>query len=246
MDSDEDYADIFRSIFNAENTTTATRALLSIADFGIKLGGSALGARIYFGTKGNWNTILTSKSDDNYTGIFHRLITQYIETKASTVQEKLKEIIDENIKLLGRTMWRYHFVKYPRMLGNFHMIYAFMDRKENNVKIQRMEGSTLNGYHIAPYYREIALQLGNETCDLDRCRGINSEEGAVVLKCGVSVELKYDGGWSINVKNVKDEMEYVVDDLIEKFNGKDTDEMDYVERGVILCTMLNNALQKDK
>jgi hypothetical protein len=240
-DSNEDYTNVFDSIFTADNTTLLTRALLSIADYGIKLGGSALGERVYFGTNGNWNTILTSKRDDRYPEIFHKLITQYSKTKAKNVQGKLEEIIDINSKSMDRATWRYYFVKYPRMLGKSNMLYAFKDRKENIIKIHRMDGSTLNGYHIVPFYREIAIQLGNERCDVDSCRGINSEEGAIILKCGVSVTLKEDGGWLITRE---DEMKDAVREAIDKYNSIDKKDLDYVEKGVILCTMLHDALIK--
>lgn len=242
VNSNEDYADTFESIFAADNTVQVTCALLSIADYGIRLGGSALGERVYFGTRGNWNTILTSKRDDHYPGIFCTLITQYNKTKAKDIQGKLKEIIDTNSKSMNHLTWRYHFVKYPRMLGNLNMIYAFKNRNENNVKIHRMDGSTLNGYHMVPFYRAIALQLGSLKCSLNSCRGINSEEGAIVLNCGVSVKQLEDGRWSINRK---DEMKDAVDEAIEKYKSRDREE-DYVEAGVRLCTMLHEALEKDK
>jgi uncharacterized protein with ParB-like and HNH nuclease domain len=243
-DSKEDYTEMFKSIFSKDNTTLVTRALLSIADYGIKLGGSALGDRVYFGTKGNWYTILTSKRDDSYAGIFYKLITQYNKTTAKNVQGKLIEIIDANSKSMGKRTWRYYFVKYPRMLGKLNMLYAFKNRAGNNVKIHRMDGSTLNGYHIVPFYREIAFQLGNEKCDLDSCRGINSEEGAIVLKCGVSVGQEDDGSWLIT--NIADEAEDTVDEVIDKFNSIAMEQLDYVEQGVILCTMLHESLKKDE
>lgn len=231
-DSSEDYKDIFEEIFSTENTTLVTRVLLSIADYGIRLGGSALGDRVYFGTKGNWSTILTSKRDDSYAEIFYKLITQYKKTTAKNVQGKLKEIINTNLRLMDHNTWRYHFVKYPRMLGKTNMLYAFRNREEKNVKIHRMDGSTLNGYHVVPFYREIALQLGYDKCDLDSCRGINSDEGAIVLNCGVQIYLQEDGTWELDGENSS-----IVDDVIDKFNNLNTDELDYVEQGYLICTM---------
>lgn len=241
--SKEDYTDIFESLFSVDNTTLVTRALLSIADYGIRLGGSALGDRVYFGTRGNWNTILTSKRDESYSGIFHKLITQYNKSTAKNVQGKLLEIINFNSKSMDRNTWRYYFVKYPRMLGNSNMLYAFKNRKENNLKIHRMDGSTLNGYHIVPFYREIALQLGNEKCDLNSCRGIYSEEGAIVLKCGVSVEQGENGNFTV-YRNA--EMKDAVYEIVEKYNSIEKDGLDYIEKGVMMCTMLHEGLNKGK
>lgn len=242
VDKNEDYERVFQSIFTSDNTTLLARAILSISDYGIKLGGSALGERVYFGTKGNWHTIMTSKRDDSYPEIFYKLITEYNMTTANNVQGKLEEIIDTNSKLMDRSSWRYYFVKYPRMLGKSNMLYAFKNRNENNIKIHRMDGSTLNGYHIVPFYREIALQLGNERCDVDSCRGINSEEGAIKLKCGVSLTLKEDGSWLI-VRD--DELKDAVQEAIDKYNSLDKKDLDYVEKGVILCTILHEILKSD-
>ena len=240
-DGNEDYSNMFETIFSADNTTLVTRALLSIADYGIKLGGSALGDRIYFGTRGNWNTILTSKKDANYSKIFINIIKQYKVATGENVNGKLKKIIETNHMLMDHKTWRYYFVKYPRMLGKNNMIYAFYYRDDNNIKIHRMDGSTLNGYHIVPFYREIAMQLGNAKCDLDNCRGINSEEGAIVLKCGISVIQNQYGNWLI--VDYTDEQKAAVDAVVGEFNSIQTDNLDYVEQGVMLCNMLHDALK---
>lgn len=241
-----DYANLFTEIFSSDNTILVTRTLLSIADYGIRLGGSALGDRVYFGTEDNWNTILTSKRDDGYIEIFKQLITHFNNLKEKNVNDILEEIINTNSSQLDPTLWRYYFVKYPGMLCKINtkfniklnMLYAFKNRNENNIKIQKMDGSTLNGYHISPFYREIARKLGDEKCNLDSCRGINSEEGAIVLKCGVSVEQREDGSWFIPRE---DELDNILQKVIEKYNTMEKDHLDYIERGLLLCEMLHDA-----
>ena len=242
--SKKDYTKTFEEIFSSENTVHVTRALLSIADYGIRLGGSALGDRVYFGTEGYWNTILTSKRDDNYPKIFSKLINQYNQMKAAKAQDKLLELIDMNLKKMNPETWRYYFVKYPRMLGNKNMIYAFENRDENNLKIHMMNGSTLNAYHIVPIYREVAFQLGYEKCYEDNCKKIGSEEGAIVLNCGVSVNLNDEGRWIISQNEESEEIEKGVDEVIETINeDEDFSDLDYVEQGVKACNLLYDKLK---
>ena len=241
--SNKDYTNIFKEIFSVENTVHITQALLSIADYGIRLGGSALGDRVYFGTEGNWNTILTSKRDDNYPKIFSKLIYQYDQMKAFKAQDKLLELINNNLKSMNNKTWRYYFVKYPRMIGNKNMIYAFKNREENNLKIHMMNGSTLNAYHIVPFYREVALQLGNEKCYEDCCKDVGSEEGAIYLNCGVFVELNEDGTWGVSSSKVT---EKITNKVREMFNGLPNKEnMDYLEKGVGLCQILCAIIPKN-
>lgn len=242
--SNKDYTKTLEEVFSSENTVHITRALLSIADYGIRLGGSALGDRVYFGTEGNWNTILTSKRDDNYPKIFSKLINQYDQMQTAKAQDKLLELIDMNLKLMDPKTWRYYFVKYPRMLGYKNMIYAFKNREENNLKIHMMNGSTLNAYHIVPFYREVAFQLGNEKCYEDFCKEVGSEEGAIVLNCGVSVHLNDEGSWIISNNEESEGIEKGVDEVIETINeDEDFSDLDYVEQGVKACNLLYDKLK---
>lgn len=241
QESTEDYTDVIELMFSKNNSGLAGRALLSICDYGIKIGMSALGERVYFGTIGNWNTVLTYKGDDSYKDIFSKLMYQYSQTKSNTVEDKLIEIINTNLKSIGKCKWRYYFAKYPNMLGNYNMLYAFRKRSEDNLIIHRMNGTTLNAYHIVTIYHEIALLLENEICKANNCYGINRDEGCICLNCGINVEIdeSYEWIWSLNDSNIDKE---IIEEVIDEFNDIDKSDKDYVEQGVILCTMLHNAV----
>lgn len=235
-----DLAGCFAEIFSPGNTASAARALLSIGDYGIRLGGSVLGDRYYYGSKDNWHTILTARKSRKYSDIFCTLIRQYRAAKAKKPSGKLKEIAVNNSSGLSSEQWRYYFVKYPAVLEHDNLLFAFENHGEKSIKIHRMNGKTLNGYHIVPLYLEIARQLGTQKCDRDYCWGINSEEGAVVLNCGVDVTINDSGGFGVAV-NGQDEKK--IDKALKKYNRMDANRRDYVEQGVLLCRLLDEALK---
>jgi len=245
-ESSVDLSDLFAEIFTADNTVLAARALLSIGDYGIRLGGSALGDRVYFGSRGNWHTILTAKQDHVHSDILCSLIRQYHAAEAEGVKAKLNKIIELNFPKMGSDTWRYHFVKYPGMLDAPVMQYAFSDRSETDVGITRMDSSTLNGYHIMPYYQEIALRLGHDKCVLDDCRGKNSEEGIIVLTCGLRIYLDYDSTMQVSYDDA--DYDATVNKVINKFDKitNNGEKQDCVERGLLLCNMLHRAITSQK
>jgi hypothetical protein len=104
-----------------------------------------------------------------------------------------------------------------------------------------MNGTTLNAYHIVTIYHEIALQLGEEICNVNNCYGINSEEGLINLNCGVYVEFDENEGWLWTIYD-NDIDEEIIEEVSNDYNRIDTSEMDYVEQGVLLCTMLHKAV----
>ena len=235
-----DLAECFAEIFSLQNTSSAARALLSIGDYGIRLGGSVLGDRYYYGSKDNWHTILTTRKNRQYSEIFCKLIRQYRAAKAKKPSGKLKEIAVHNSSGLSSGQWRYYFVKYPAVLEHDNLLFAFENHREKSIKMHRMNGKTLNGYHIVPLYLEIARQLGTEKCDAQCCWGINSEEGAVVLNCGVDITINDSGEFEVFM-NGHDEKK--IDKVLKKYNQMDANGKDYVELGVILCKLLDEALK---
>lgn len=239
---DESLADDMENLFTPGNSDDIIPALLSVADYGIKLGSSFLGERFFYGNKDRWYEVLTYSGGSNYTRIITDFIRQYQEDESETIEGALKEIAEVNLKSIDINDWRYCLVKYPstisdyKFITNRNLVFAF-EKYAGATILHRMNGKTLNAFHVVPEYIEVAIQLGSD-CDIDSVFGKKSEDrGKIKLsfRPGVSIMLNNEGDPTLFYFD--DDLQ-LVDKANEKYNATDTDGLDTVERLLLMAKII--------
>ena len=222
------------------------QALLSINDYGIRIGTSYYGDRYYYGCINNWHSIFTYSGGKSYSDFICSFIEQYEKTKAADIDGRLDEIITTNINRISKSDWRYTIVKYyntvriyPDYIDNTNYVFAKEELSNGRIVVRRINGFILMGYHVVPDYLEIREQLGNIcgyevrsfACDQQSIGNIE-----LTIEPSVSIQLNDKGQWG--VKRPEKYKEYVTR-AIEKYRASKNDEYDNVEKAVLLCRLLN-------
>lgn len=242
---DENLIAEMENLFTSDNSDDIIPALLSVGNYGIKVGSTYLGDRFFYGNKDHWYEVLTYQGGAKYTKIITDFISQYQNNEAEYVNEALHEIAVVNLKNIKITDWRYCLVKYPSTIKNSHgitysnLIFAF--EGSGTPKLHRMNGKTLNAIHVVPEYIEAALQL-NGLCS-ENITGQNSDHSGRILLDSIpngpiGVEINNKG--QLQLSEYIDSNESLVDKTIEQYDRKDTDDLDRVER---LVLMANTAVE---
>ena len=170
------------------------KALLTVGDYSVTIGYSALGARKYFGNDGEWNLILTrtSNESDRIKKILKLFINKYISTPGTQGKERLEKMIDEHLKNPSKD-WRFYFMKYGTFIDNKRNLYAWL----NDYEIRKLNGNSLLAYHLNPYVRAVATIIDNKNiCNVNECFGIYGDASPLRLKNGVTLECLKDG-WKV-------------------------------------------------
>lgn len=233
-------------IFSKQYYETTFRALLSVGDFGIYLGGKEFGVRYFYGDRGRWINIL-SASDDDIEPIINDFVGQFFDSEQESTIDKLNEIITNN-DVYGIDDWKYYFIKYPSMIKQYEgvmeteKIVLLFEEEENGIFSvpHRLKGSTLQGYHICALYLEVMNRINDDLVEFNREKGREGlgeivVGGRVEIKCTVNgPELYYIGSSSDDEdREVADKM--IADNALEIYESKYSENMDYVERLELLC-----------
>lgn len=178
----------------ANNNSLIIKALLTVGDYSVTIGHSALGTRKYFGNKDEWNLILTrtSNESDRIKKVLKLFINKYMATTGAGAKQRLENMIQEYMQNTKKD-WRYYFIKYNSFIDIKKNIFAW----KNEYEIRKLNGNSLLAYHINPYVKEVAGVIVNKNiCDVDECYGIYSDASSLNLKNGVILENLKDG-WKV-------------------------------------------------
>ena len=246
---DDNFIEDMEKLFDRKNSDHIISALLSISNYGIKLGSSFLGDRFFFGNKDGWYEIVTYSGGINHTKFIAEFLNQYYQTKepSDTIHSALDKIAAKNLPLIDKDDWRYCLVKYPATIRentritNTTLAFIFESYGKRTI-LHRMNGKTLNNIHVVPEYIEVSHQLGNEC--LEDIYGQNSD----ILGC---IKLKECEGFSITLdkkssspllKNDNAENDQLCQTIIEKYNDSDTGSLDRVEQLMLMVNIVKEIV----
>lgn len=227
------------------------QALLSFKDYGIKTGSSMYGDRYFYGYEKNWYSIFSYPGGDLFINLISTFVEQYQNTESDDIDECLDEIIAKNLPEIKKTDWRHTIVKYYNTVKNYpgymdhpYFILAKEYCRDGSYVVHRINGFIMNGYHVVPEYYEIKEQLGDLCTGGVRSYGCDEEnEGRIVLSCvgGLNVGFNSEGGFGINHR--EEDEEWVVS-TIDKYDAVKTDDMDKVEKCVLLCKLFDEKAKE--
>lgn len=185
----------FQEIWKLNDYSLIVRALLTVGDYSLEIGNSALGIRYFFGNSDYWYTVLTLKGErsKNVEDKVEGLIQKYQATKGSNPTDKLNKIVSNWLSANTVLNWEYYFIKYPQMTTGALNLFAW----KNDFEIRSLTGMNLVSYHINPYVKTVCLIINDkQICDVAACYGRWSEESPLVVTNGVRLYSK-EKGWCV-------------------------------------------------
>ncbi len=246
----EDLADNIEELFAGEYFDKLVRAMLSISDYGIRLGGSYFGDRFFYGNRTrDWYNILSTTDRNDYSEVISEFLNQYYDADSSEVEESLDIIINANLPHMDKNDWRYYFVKYPRSVANYP---GFIDANNFVVMLEqpkgeefyvphRLNGKQLTGYHACALYLEVSMRLAGNT-DYVR-RGKDADElSSLKFRSETKVKITPDNLVQVWYDEDGDITDQIATRASELWDEQDTDELDYVEQ---LELMSKNVIQAE-
>ena len=206
------FAKSFNEIWSDNHSSLIVRSLLSTGDYGLYIGGGALGERYFFGNENRWITILTNSKGDNSTKIGEILphfLQLYNRSEGTTSKEKLNVIITKYLGNNTKRDWRYYFIKYPQMTSG-NNLFAWL----NDYELRRQNENSLRGWHINPYVRAVADIIKDDNiCNPGLCYSTGTDRSPLRLKNKMNLHPGKDG-WRIQMP----EGEMLSEELIEKYS----------------------------
>ena len=207
------FAKSFNEIWTDKNDSLIIRSLLTIGDYELYIGGSALGERYFFGNKNRWITILTISKGDNSTKIgeiLPRFLQLYNKLNGGTPKEKLKEMIAQYLANNTKRNWHYYFIKYPQMTSSHNNLFAWL----NDYELRCQNENSLRGWHINPYVRAVAVIINDDNiCNPGHCYSTGTDKSPLCLVNKMNLHPTKDG-WKIQLP----EGETLSEELIEKYS----------------------------
>ena len=238
-------------VLSGYNETKLIRALLSIKDYGIRIGSGWFGDRYFYGYVKNWHSLFTYPGGDKYTEMICEFVEQFEKTEASEVDECLDEIIENNLPNIRKNDWRYTIVKYPntmimssKYIDHPYIVMAKQISSDGYCIMRRINGFIMIGYNVIPEYLEVVEELGDQCSKLVWGFGCDDDkQGGILLSCANDLRVQYnsDGGFSIDNRIEDDQW---VNEAIQKFNLVNLDDMDRVEQCVLICKMITEEWHK--
>jgi len=154
------------------------------------------GGTYYFGTAGNWTSILTNE-DVEVSNCLISLLDSYLLQKGDSAKSKLQSIIADWLKANPNDKtWKYYFLSYPAfMSGRNYYVWP----NDFEISILGSESSNpLVAYHISPYVLTVCKIINDTTiCDIHDCYIQYSGNSSLMLKNGISMTCLLKG-WLIS------------------------------------------------
>lgn len=250
---DESLITELEKLFIQQNSDDIITALLSVGNYGIKVGSTYLGDRYFFGDKSEWYEILTYPGGSDFKNIISGFIRQYQNNENEYIGDALQDIATENLKNIKISDWRYCLVKYPSTIKEAYgityskLVFAFEhDYITDFFRLHRMNGKTLNAHHVVPEYIEVANQLKGK-CSTN-IAGLNTDDlGGIILIDSsnrfLSVVLNEQGDPELKYNDIDQSL---IDHIISEYNHKNTPQLDYVECLVSLAQTAIETLSKKR
>ena len=244
-------AEGINALFSEQHFEKLVRAMLSVNDYGIRLGGSYFGDRFFYGNRiSDWYDILSTSDRADYPEIISEFLIQYFDAASQDIDESLDIIINNNLPALQKTDWRYYFVKYPRILryypgfidSNNLVILLEKPQKDGFYVPHRLNGKQLTGYHACALYLEVSLRLSGTTKYVKRGKDAD-ELSSLTFKSGTMVKISPND--LVEAWFYKDVplTETIANRAVEIWKTQDISAMDYIEQLELMC---RNVLQAEK
>lgn len=141
------------------------RAWLTIGDYSLHTGRSALGDKYFFGSPENWYTVLTTGDKD----LLSPFLLAYADAPGTTPTERLQSIIEAWLAESPERDWRYYFIKYPQMTQDSTGQYAW----NSGYHLRLLSSSSLRAFHINPYVRTVVRLVKDENKCAEYYSGTN-------------------------------------------------------------------------
>ena len=249
-DADDDIAEKLEKLFTQENSNLIVRAMMSVADYGIRLGNTSLGDKYFYGSRKHWYEILSYDGGKKHKEFLSYFIDQYLSSEKEYIKDAVQEIIDTHLPLIALNDWRYCIVKYPNTLKDTYCVYNsdlvfVIQRAAQTVLVHRLNGIRLNAYHVVPEYIEVAAILGDKCSPYVDGQNVDNL-GGIKLRCNrkMCVCLGEDGSIDIDTDNTELDGRIVVK-ARELFEEKNHTDMDRVEKLVQIANILLSINSSD-
>lgn len=222
-----------REIWNDNNSDSLiARAMLTIGDYLLWIGNSALGATYYLGNDPNWYTILSNMDYEKGEYNFTDFIQSYIDNDFS-----MKEMIRKWLEEKEERDWLYYFVKYSEMTSTNNNLYAW----ESDFEVRNLTKLQLNGWHINPYVRTVAMKINKKSiCDVDNCYSNTREESPLKLKHNIKLYCEEEGWKIVKSKRRIFDKKILKDFTIENDYLKPDENRDMIEVAVAFSKVCCN------
>ena len=241
--------DTICKLFNNNFFETLVRALLSVGDYGISIGGSYYGDRFYYGNREkDWYNILSTTDRTDYPQLISAFLGQYYDSEGSGIREKLTSIININLQSISMNDWRYYFVKYPSAVKNYenfifsdNLIVLLEYSAANKFKVpHRLNGKKMNCFHACALYLEVSRRLCGTTRYVNRGKG-TEDLSCLLLDSKIGIKLTSDH----DIVLIKTEDNAMVEEICNcvkyDYNQHNLDGLDYVEKLEVMCRYIIEA-----
>lgn len=230
-------------LFDKDYFELLVRAMLSVNDYGINLGGSYYGERVFYGNREkDWYNILSATDRNDYPEVITEFLNQYYDASSSDIEESLNEIIINNLPELSKDDWRYYFVKYPSLVKDYpgfidspNLIVLKEQTQDGKFCVpHRLNGKQLTGYHSCALYLEVALKLTGDMKYLRRGKDA-AELSSLFFRSGTKVKITSEGLAQFWYDEEGDITDQIATRASEILDSQETDDMDYVEKLEVMC-----------
>ena len=237
-------------LFSSRYFDKLIRAMLSVKDYGIRIGSSYYGDRFFYGNRTrDWYNILSTTDRSDYPIIISEFFNQYYEADSEDVGKSLDIIINNNLPNLSRNDWRYYFVKYSRTTKNYpgfidpDIFVVMLEKAASGNKVyipHRINGKQLNAFHACALYLEVSMRLSGNTDYVKRAKGVY-ELSTLCFESETQVALKPNGSLSVQYIGEGDVTYQIATRACEYWNGQDIENLDYVEQLELMCRSVLKA-----
>ena len=235
-----EYLKAIREIWSKDNDPLIVQAMIACGFFGYLAKEPDHGAARakYFGTRNNWDWILTNDKDEEIvTKYIIMLLEKYISMKNELpTKDRLKKIISAAVNNYSKNEWQYYFLKYSEMLDNIDYYYYFAfykdkddDSKDDNFNVRLLGTTTVRPLvklHINAYARVICKNsVVKNYCESEYdCKSQNSDISPLFLKNGLELFSEKEG-WRLNINNIDSGIKARLQSVMKKYDISDSDKI---------------------
>ena len=245
QNDDEDLVGNLEALFDYDDKTKIIQALISVWDYGIRVGGSVFGDRYYYGNLDNLYSIMTYDGGEEYKKFLSEFVSQFEKADSEYVSGCLDEIMLNNLKRMNKDDWRYTIVKYENTVRNNisinsrNVCFAKEICDDNSVLLHKINGMILTGYHAVPEYMEV-YQKNPSICTGDYIGYASNGPGYIHLSFSDEIKIGFDHSGILTVYTEKEMDDKWVTDAIKEYSRLELEGKDKVEQ----CQSLIEIIKK--
>ena len=233
------------------NDPKLIQAMLSIDDYGIRIGNSTFGDRFFYGDVSNWYSLFTYSGGKDYSDFICRFVEEFERTSSTEVDDALDEIIEANLPSIDVLDWRYTIIKYSstvevidKYMNNPCIVFAKEPCDTYQYLIHRTNGIIMNGYHVIPEYLEIQKRIGDILIEDVRSHSTDeAKQGAICLPWSEELAVSYDTNGDFSIRCLEDD-QMIMEQAYEEYEKRVDSHQDRVEKCLLLCIVIKNTYEK--